>query len=46
MIIDIFSIPLINDELKRIFFKIRRTVSWDRKQIKLEIIEIRECLKY
>jgi hypothetical protein len=46
MIIDIFSIPAINNELKKIFSEIRRTVSWDKKQIISEIIEWREYLKY
>jgi hypothetical protein len=35
-----------SDELERVFSGARRTVSWDRGQIKIEIIEMRECLKY
>jgi hypothetical protein len=35
-----------NDESKRIFSEIRRTVTWDKERIKIEIIELRECLKY
>jgi hypothetical protein len=46
MIIDILSISLINNELERVFLEARRTVSWDRGQIKLGIIKMRECLKY
>jgi hypothetical protein len=46
MIIDIFSIPLINDKSERIFLEIRRTISWDRGQIELKIIEMREYLKH
>jgi hypothetical protein len=46
MIINILSISAINNELEKIFSEARRTVSWDKKQIKLEIIEIREYLKY
>jgi hAT family C-terminal dimerisation region len=46
MAIDIFSIPLMSDEPERVFSKIRRTVNWDRGQIKSETIEMRECLKH
>jgi hypothetical protein len=46
MIIDILSIPPISDELERVFSKARRTVIWDRGQIELEIIKMRECLKH
>jgi len=46
MAIDILLIPLMSDELKRVFSGARRTVSWDRGQIELETIEMRECLKH
>jgi hypothetical protein len=46
MAIDILSILLMSDELERVFFGVCRTVSWDRGQIELEIIEMRECLKH
>jgi hypothetical protein len=46
MAIDILSIPSMSDEPERVFSGARRTVSWDKEQIKLEIIEIRECLKH
>jgi hypothetical protein len=46
MIINIFSISAINDELEKVFSEARRTVSWDKGQIMLEIMKWRECLKY
>ena len=46
MAIDILSIPPMSDELERVFSGARRTVSWDRGQMELEIMERRECLKY
>ena len=46
MIINILLISLISDKLERVFFKICRTVSWDRGQIELETIEIKKYLKY
>ena len=46
MAIDILSIPPISDELERVFSGARRMVSWDRGQMELETIEIRECLKH
>jgi hypothetical protein len=46
MAIDILSIPPMSDEPERVFSGVRRTVSWDRGQIKPEIIEMRECLKH
>jgi hypothetical protein len=46
MAIDILSIPPMSDELERVFLGARCTVSWDRGQIELETIEIRECLKH
>jgi hypothetical protein len=46
MIINIFSIPSISDELEKVFFEARRTVIWDKGQIKPEIIEMKKCLKH
>ena len=46
MAIDILSIPLISDELERVFLGARRIVTWDRGQIEAETIELRECLKH
>ena len=46
MAIDILSIPLISDELERVFLGARRTVTWDKGQIEAETIELRECLKH
>ena len=46
MAINILLIPLISNEPERVFLGARRTVSWDRGQIELETIEIRECLKH
>lgn len=45
MAIDILSIPLISDELERVFSGGRRTIQWDRGQLEPETIEWRECLK-
>jgi hypothetical protein len=44
--IDILSILLISNKLERVFSGACCTVSWDREQIELETIEIREYLKY
>ena len=46
MAIDILSIPLMSNELERVFLGARRTVSWDRGQMEPETIEMRECLKH
>jgi hypothetical protein len=46
MAIDILSIPPMSDELERVFSRACRIVSWDRGQIEVETIEIRECLKH
>jgi hypothetical protein len=46
MAIDILSIPPMSDEPERVFSGGRRTVSWDRAQLEVETIEMRECLKY
>jgi hypothetical protein len=39
MAINILSIPAINNKLKKVFFEIRRTVSWDKRQIILKIMK-------
>jgi hypothetical protein len=46
MAIDILLIPLISNKPERVFSGARRIVSWDRGQMELETIEIRECLKH
>jgi hypothetical protein len=46
MAINILSIPLMSDEPKRVFFRARRTVIWDREQIEPETIKMRKCLKH
>jgi hypothetical protein len=46
MAIDILSIPPMSDELERVFSGARRIVTWDRGQIEVETIEMRECLKH
>ena len=44
--IDILLIPAISNKPERVFSGARCTVAWDRGQIELETIEIRECLKH
>jgi hypothetical protein len=46
MAINILSIPLMSDELERVFLGGRHTVAWDRAQMEAETIEMRECLKH
>jgi len=46
MAIDILLIPLMSDELERVFLGARRTISWDRGQLEPDTIKIRECLKH
>jgi hypothetical protein len=46
MAIDILLIPPMSDEPERVFSGARRTVTWDRGQIKAETIELRELLKH
>jgi hypothetical protein len=43
---DILSIPVINDELERVFSKAYRTISWEKAQLEAENIEKMEYLKY
>jgi hypothetical protein len=44
-VIDILSIPAMNAESKRVFFRARRNISWERMQLKNENIEKIEYLK-
>jgi hypothetical protein len=46
MVIDILSIPIMNDESERIFSETRRTISWERAQIRAENLEKIEYLKH
>jgi hypothetical protein len=46
IIIDILSIPIISDKLERVFLGARRTISWDRAQMKTENLERVEYLKH
>jgi hypothetical protein len=46
MAINILSIPLMSDKLERVFSGAYHIVSWNKGQIELKIIEIRECLKH
>jgi hypothetical protein len=46
MIIDILSIPTINNELERVFSGARRTTLWERAQLRVKNIEKVEYLKY
>jgi hypothetical protein len=46
MVIDILSIPVINDKSERIFLGTRRIISWERAQIGAENLEKVEYLKY
>jgi hypothetical protein len=46
MAIDIFLILSISDKPKRVFLRTRRTVTWDKGQIEIKIIKLRECLKH
>ena len=44
--INILSIPLISDELEKVFSGARRIVSQDRGQMEPKTMEMRECLKH
>ena len=46
MAIDILLIPLISNELERVFSGACRIISQDRGQMELETIEMRECFKH
>ena len=46
MAIDILSIPPMSDELEQVFSGARCTVLWDKGQMELGTIEMRECLKH
>jgi hypothetical protein len=42
--INIFSVPLILDELERVFSSTRRTISWERNRLRPELVEMSELL--
>jgi hypothetical protein len=46
MAINILLIPLISNKPERVFLGARRTVTWDRGQIKTETIKLKELLKH
>ncbi len=46
MAINILLIPLMSDEPKRVFLGARRIVTWDKGQIEVKTIEMRDCLKH
>jgi hypothetical protein len=46
MAINILSIPPMSNKPERVFSDIRYMVSWNRGQMEVEIIEIREYLKH
>jgi hAT family C-terminal dimerisation region len=43
---DILSIPAMSDEPERVFSGARRTVSWERAQMRAETLKKVECLKH
>jgi hypothetical protein len=45
MAIDILSIPIMSDELERIFLEARRTISWERAQIEAENLKKNRIFK-
>ena len=45
MAIDILLIPAISDEPERVFSGARRTISWERMQLRVENIKKVECSK-
>ncbi len=46
MAINIFLISPMSDESERIFLEICRIITWDKGQIEIEIIKLKEYLKY
>ena len=44
MAIEVLSVPVMSDDLKRVFSCTRRTISWDRARLSAETIEKLECL--
>lgn len=46
MAITIFSIPAMSAEIERVFSGSRRTVSWGRTKLSIQMLEILECLKH
>lgn len=45
MAIDILSIPAMSAEPERVFSGARRTISWDRCQLRSHTLERGECMK-
>ena len=45
MAIDIYSIPAMSPELERLFSGAKHTISDQRMRLKIETIELLECLK-
>ena len=46
MAIDIFLIPPMSDEPEQVFSEARCIISWDKGQIELGTIDIKEYLKH
>jgi hypothetical protein len=46
MAFNILSIPVMNDEAERVFSETRRTISWERAQMKSLTIEMVEYIKH
>jgi hypothetical protein len=46
MAINILLIPAISDKSERVFSRARRTVSWEKTQIRAENLKKVECLKH
>lgn len=44
--VSVLSFPAMSAEAERVFSGARRTISWERSQLKPETIEVLECLKY
>ena len=42
---EVLSIPAMSDKPERVFSGGRRTISWDRANISVQIVEAVECLK-
>jgi hypothetical protein len=46
MAINILLILPISDKPERVFLKARRTVTWDKGQIEIKTIKLKECFKH
>ena len=44
MVMDILSVPTMSDDLKRVFFGVKRTILWDRARLSPAYIKQLECL--